>query len=315
MNNFTYHEAFPIDDIEVADKRFMSRVDMERWAEQVQSLRVDIEQNGQLDPIGVACLENEESLVIIYGFTRMEAIRQLGWTTIRANVYDNLTLLEASDLNATNNSTHNQLTQWERALQIKALKDAGMKVDSTDASERTITRIFSMSRRNVFNWFKVVDYHCPELHRAIANDKIGLKHALLFIDYSQSLVVPMLEQCIENEWSSKILNVKLKSATLHGDGELSAKRNDESATLHSEQNAESDNAQSAILHSDSELSTKRNDENATLHSAKIKMDLDRAASMMLSMSADDIMSLPVESQQKLNDGIRMILEVISEVES
>ena len=292
MNNFTYYEAFPLGDIELTDKRFMSRIDMKRWADQVEALKVDIEQNGQLDPIGVGRLENEERLIIIYGFTRTEAIRQLGWTTIRANVYENLTLLEASDLNATNNSTHNQLTTWERALQIKALKDAGMQVDSRDASERTITRIFGMSRRNVFNWFKVVDYNCPELHQAIANDAIGLKHALLFIDYPPSLVVPMLEQCIENEWSSKILNVRLKSAALHENGELSSKRTDESATLHSKQEDNSNSDQSA-------------------HSAKIKMDLDRAAGVMLSVNVDDILTFSEEKQKKLNAGIRMVLEVFA----
>jgi len=239
---FECFEDFPLEKINLVDKRYMSRIDMDRWNEQVEALKIDINQRGQIDSVGIAQLENEEKYTIIYGFTRTEAIRQLGWDTIRANVYQDLDKLNASILNATNNSTHNQLTQWERAIQIKKLKDANVKVDSSNPDEDTITKIFDMSRRNVFNWLKVVDYNCSELHQAIAEEKIGLKHGLLFIDYPQSLTVSMLERCIEEEWSSKVLDLKLKSATVaHGDNELSDIRKNESATLHAEQNEASQN--------------------------------------------------------------------------
>jgi len=280
-NNFIYHEEFQIEDIDLNDKRFMSRVDMERWEEQVQTLKVDIDHRGQLDPVGIAQLENEDKYTVIYGFTRTEAIRQLGRDTIRANVYQDLDKLNASILNATNNSTHNQLTQWERALQIKKLKDSGVKVDSTDSSEDTITKIFDISRRNIFNWLKIVDYNCPELHQAIAEDKIGLKHALIFVDYPQSVTVSILERCIEEEWSSKVLDLELKSATVALNDKLSSICSNESAT---------------VAHS--------NDK------AKIKMNLDRAANMMFNYTVDDILSLDEEKQRKLNDGIYMILEVL-----
>jgi len=313
--NFFYHEAFPLDDIDIADKRYMSRVDMRRWEEQVQVLKADIAQRGLLDPVGIAQLEDEEKYIIIYGFTRTEAIKQLGWTTIRANVYENLSKLNASFLNAVNNSTHNQLTQWERALQIKKLRDDGAKVDSTDPSEDTITKIYNMSRRNVFNWLKVVDYNCPELHQAIAEDKIGLKHALLFIEYPQSMTVSMLKRCIEEEWSSNVLDVKLKSATLHSQDELSHIRKDESVMLHSEQDDKSKNetgfvfGNSATIAPNNKLSTICENDSATLH-AKIKLNLDKAAHMMLACTAEDILSLNDATKQKLNDGIRMILATL-----
>lgn len=252
--DFEYYEAFPLSDIDITDKRYMSRFDMTRWEEQVQTLKADIAQRGQLDPVGIAQLENEEEYIIIYGFTRTEAIKQLGWDTIRANVYEDLSEFVASVLNATNNSTHNQLTMWERALQIKKLKNANVKVDSTDTAEETITKIFNMSRRNVFNWLKVVDYNCPELHQAIAEDKVGLKHALLLIDYPQSVTVSMLERCIEEEWSSKVLDLKLKSATVARNDELSTIHKTESATLHSEQNEDSEREHSATVALDNELS-------------------------------------------------------------
>ena len=294
--DFEYHKAFLLDDIDISDKRYMSRVDMTRWEEQVQALRMDISRRGQLDPVGIAQLENEVKYIVIYGFTRTEAIRQLDWTTIRANVYENLSKIDASVLNATNNSTHSQLTQWERALQVKKLKDSGVKVDSTDPSEDTITKIFNMSRRNVFNWVKVVDYNCPELHQAIAEDRIGLKHALLFIDYPQSITISMLERCIEEEWSSKVLDLKLKSATLH-------------SGLDGENESEFVSGDSATVALNNELSTIHKNDSATLH-AKIKMNLDKAANMMLACTVEEILSLDEASKQQLNHGIRMVLSAL-----
>ena len=316
--NFEYHKAFPLENIDTHDKRYMSRIDMTRWEEQVQALKADIAQRGQLDPVGVARLEGEEKYIVIYGFTRTEAIRQLDWSTIRANVYEDLSKFSASVLNATNNSTHNQLTVWERALQIQKLKAANVKVDSTDPSEDTITKIFNMSRRNVYNWLKVVDYNCPELHQAIAYDKIGLKHALLFIDYPQSLTVSLLERCIEEEWSSKVLDLKLKSATVaHGD-ELSYIRKNESATLHSEQDDSKNESgfvsgeSATVAQDDNELSTLRENNSATLH-AKIKMNLDKVANLMLALTAKDILSLGEDKQRRLSDGIRTILGILNSV--
>jgi len=53
----------------------------------------------------------------------------------------------------------------------------------------------------------------------------------------------------------------------------------------------------------------RENDSATLH-AKIKMNLDKAANTMLDCTAENILSLDEENQQKLNGGIRMILEAI-----
>jgi len=45
--------------------------------------------------------------------------------------------------------------------------------------------------------------------------------------------------------------------------------------------------------------------------AKLKMNLDKAANMMFACTVDEILSLDSEKQRQLNNGIRMILEVLS----
>ena len=131
------------------------------------------------------------------------------------------------------------------------------------------------------------------------------------VQSSQTVVVPMLDRCIKEEWKVSELRIYLKSAILHSDDGLSTKHNPDSATLHSEQN-EFGNGQGAILHSDDELSTKHQGESATLH-AEIKMNLDKAANMMLGCTAQDILTLDIVKQQRLSDGIRTVLEVMREL--
>jgi hypothetical protein len=40
-----------------------------------------------------------------------------------------------------------------------------------------------MSKLNVLNWLKMIEYVCPALHQALADEQLGLQHALLFIQY------------------------------------------------------------------------------------------------------------------------------------
>jgi hypothetical protein len=101
-------------------------------------------------------------------------------STIRANLYEDLDEKEARVLNAGDNATHQPLTPWDYALQIQKLREAGISIAS-DTGDPSVTHIFSMSRPNMFNWFKMVEYVCPALHQAIADEKIGFQHVLHFI--------------------------------------------------------------------------------------------------------------------------------------
>lgn len=293
---FKYKDNFPLKEIDCDDKRYMGRTNMTLWNKQVERLMADIEQRGQTDPVGIARLQSEEDYIVIYGFTRTEAIIRLGWDAIRANIYDGLTKHDASILNATNNSMHNQLTNWERALQIKKMKRDGVKVSSSNDAD-TICSIYGMSRRSVYQWLKVVDYDCAKLHKAIGDESIGLKHALKFVDYPSELTIEMLEKCLEEEWTSKILDLRLKSATVAQKEALSGISKSECATVAQKE------ALSGI--SQNECATV-----AQTDKVEIKRNLDKAANLMLESTADKILSLSEEQQAQLNKGLRMILEVL-----
>jgi ParB-like nuclease domain len=299
MPNFTVDEAFPISRINLDDRRFMSRLNMARWDGQVQTLMDDIRQHGQLAPVGLARFKGEDAHVVIYGFTRTEAMRRLGRSTVRANLYEDLDEKEARVLNAGDNASHQQLTLWERARQIQKLREAGIPIVS-ETGDPSITQIFNMSRRNVFNWLNVVEYRCPALHQAIGDDQIGLQHALLFIQYPIEVTERLLAPCIQGEWSSATLKLRLQSAMLHPDEACASESFDDDR---------------ALLHSPGALAREETSANATLDGAEaregMKHQLEKAGRWLLATAPEDILALHQEEQLKLTQGLRMVLEVVA----
>jgi len=289
MSEFRYEPEFPIVDIDYTDKRFMSRLDMEKMEKNIDVLSEDIARRGQIDPVGIARLVKEEAYIIIYGFTRTAAIRKLGWEHIKANVYDKLPEQEARALNAANNSMREDLNPWERALQIKRLRLAGIPVNSDEPNRDTVCKLLKMSRGSVFNWLKVVEYPCPALHKAIASGDVALRHALEFADYDPPITISVLKHCIDEEWTSSELRLRLQSPTLDSQDELVTQHTQDSSTL--------DGQDEAI-------------ENEDIPATRAIEKLRRAGTYLMRVNEADIESLDTDAAVKLHDGLKAVLSVI-----
>ena len=298
MTTFLVDDAFPLERVNLDDRRFMSRIDQEAWDTQVQALMVQINQQGLLAPVGIARLAGEQCYVVVYGFTRSAAVARLGWPTIRANVYEDLDETDARMLNAGDNAWHTQLTDWERALQMQKLRAIGIPVDSANGGP-SLTSIFGMSKRTIFNWLGIVSYDLPALHQAIAEKKLGLQHALVFRDYPPAISAVWIERCIQGEWSSKDLKLRLlavdeqsdESATMHG---ISSQAPDESATMHDR------------------LATYPIPARATMHGAdeEVLQQLVKAGRYLLRVTQQQIDAWDPEELQAVKAGLRMALKPI-----
>jgi ParB-like nuclease domain len=296
MTTFTVDDAFPLARVDLTDKRFMSRLDREAWETQVQALMVEIAQQGLLAPVGIARLAGEQRYVIVYGFTRSAAVARLGWPTIRANVYEDLAEADARLLNAGDNAWHTQLTDWERALQLRKLRAMDIPVESANGGP-SLTRIFNMGRRTVFNWLRIVEYDLPALHQAIADKKLGLQHALVFRDYAPEISAAWIERCIQGEWSSRELKLRLSAAgdEIPEDAEEDEPSPPERATVHGG------------------MASQTTPASAPVHGAEAAVDphLVKAGRWLLQVSSAQIQQLGLEAQQQLKTGLRMVLEVIA----
>jgi ParB-like nuclease domain len=289
---FTTDGAFPLNRVNLDDRRFMSRIDRDAWEAQVTALMGEIAQQGLLAPVGIARLAGESRYLVVYGFTRTTAVARLGWPTIRANVYEDLDETTARLLNAGDNAWHTQLTEWERALQLRKLREIGIPVESANGGP-CLTRLFSMSKRTVFNWLRIVEYDAPALHRALAKKQLGLQQALVFRDYPDQITEEWIARCIQGEWSSRELKLRL-SVAAHSNHE-STPPPPERATLLGGMTSESTPIR------------------ATLHDSHEAVDqnLVKAGQWLLRVSPAQIQELSADAQQKLKTGLRMVLEVIA----
>jgi hypothetical protein len=291
VTTFTVNDAFPLAQVNRQDRRFMSRLDREAWESQVQALMVEIAQQGLLAPVGIAQLAGEPGYVVVYGFTRTEAVSRLGWDTIRANVYTDLSETEARMLNAGDNAWHTQLTDWERALQLQKLRAIGIPVESANGGP-SLTRIFGMSRRTIFNWLGIIEYDAPALHQAIADKSLGLQHALVFREYPLAVTQAWVERCIDGAWSSREL--KLRLSAVEQPPEAADEPPPERATMHP-------------------MASEPTPMRATLHGGEetVPPSLVKAGRWLLQVTAAQLQQMSVEDTQRLKEGLRMVLEVIA----
>jgi len=299
LTTFTVDDRFPLERVNLDDRRFMSRLDREAWEAQVQALMVQIEHEGQMSPVGIARLSGEQRYVVIYGFTRSAAVSRLGWPTIRANVYEDLHETDARMLNAGDNAWHIQLTDWERAVQMQKLRAIGIPVESANGNP-SLTSIFGMSKRTIFNWLGIVNYDLPALHQAIAEKKLGLQHALVFRDYPPAVSAAWIDRCVQGEWSSKDLKSQMDAVSdaPQIETDLLPVSTEDRATLHG-------------------ISSHAMPMSATLHSTDeaVHPQLTKAGRWLLQVSSAQIDQMDPEQQQELKTGLRLVLKVIASLGS
>ena len=140
-------EKFLVHLIDEGDERFQARLDYD--SKEIQRLANDIAQFGQRSPIGVRkSPEKKDEYQLIYGFQRFKAIKILGNETIKAYVYEEITNEECEEISISDNITHGDLTEIEKALKAKSLKDKGLKVEQ-------LTEMFGVEKSSIYNWLKV----------------------------------------------------------------------------------------------------------------------------------------------------------------
>jgi hypothetical protein len=145
----------------------------------------------------------------------------------------------------------------------------------------------------VFNWLRIVAYDLPALHQAIAEKKLGLQHALVFRDYEPAISAAWIDRCIQGEWSSRELKLRLSAAV---DGTPEEQTGPpERATMHGG------------------LTSQTMPVSATMHGADeaVHPKLSKAGRWLLQVSSEQIQQLSLEEQQQLKTGLRMVLEVIA----
>lgn len=171
---------FALELLDVEDKTYQSRFDYDQ--EKIENLAKDIERFGQREPIGIKASPTKKGMFqIIYGFQRVKAVKLLGRGAVTAQVYEEISERECEELSVRDNEMHGDLTQVEKALQCRRLKDEGWTIED-------LCEAFNTKKSAVYNWLTVADLDKITLG-LIHHNYISVYHGLELakLDFSRRL--------------------------------------------------------------------------------------------------------------------------------
>src|SRR6266545_3218637 len=157
----------PLEDIDFEDQTYQYR-----FSTSVGDLKGSLSQEGQREPID---LTGAKPYKIIDGFRRVEAIRQLGWTTVKAFVHQRLTEEGAHTLAFVKNVVRKNLGPMEKAHAIFKAKQRGMK-----AAE--LSEAFRLSEKQLNRYEELLTFPA-EIQKILDSNGLPMGHAKVLADF------------------------------------------------------------------------------------------------------------------------------------
>ena len=190
----TYEERFPLGLVDDANDQFQARLDYDE--EELESLKQDIAQNGQRNPIGLIKRDNQYQ--IIYGFQRIKAMRGLGWKSARANIYEDASQKELYSQSFSDNIRHEDLSDLETALSLRSLKE------QFNYSIEELGQMLGRKSVTVYNLLKLTALE-DEIKAAVHRGQISLTQAMEISRFPDFKRLKILDQAIKDELSVRQL--------------------------------------------------------------------------------------------------------------
>lgn len=189
-----YEKNFPLELIDEANEEFQARLDYDE--EELESLKQDIGQNGQRNPIGL--IRKGDRYQIIYGFQRVRAIRGLGWESVRANIYEDASRKELYSQSFSDNIRHEDLSDLETALSLRSLKE------QFSYSIEELGQMLGRKSVTVYNLLKLTALE-DEIKASVHRGQISLTQAMEISRFPDFKRLKILDQAIEDELSVRQL--------------------------------------------------------------------------------------------------------------
>ena len=132
---------------------------------QFEALKLDIEQNGQLEPIKV--WKHKNKLYVYDGRHRLKSIKELGLETIKAEVDDKAT---EEEIKTRVKSLENRRHQTPTQLAIMAFKEYKLLSENAESkeSQESVAKRYGISRKSLAE-VKTLSERAPELIEILFN--------------------------------------------------------------------------------------------------------------------------------------------------
>jgi len=192
--NIKYEENFPLKLIDETNDEFQARLDYDE--EELESLKQDIAQNGQRNPVGL--IQKGDRSQIIYGFQRVRAMRALGWESVRANIYEGASQKELYSQSFSDNIRHEDLSDLETALSLRVLKE------QFNYSIEELAQTLGRKTVTVYNLLRLTTLE-DEIQRAVHKGQISLTQVMEISRFPDFKRLKILDQAIKEELSVRQL--------------------------------------------------------------------------------------------------------------
>ena len=143
---------------------------------------------------------------LVYGWCRVKAAKLLGWETIEARVFEELTDLQAQLHNVSDNVTRESLSTLEISYQVKKLREVhGITV-------KEIAKLYGNKVQFVYDLLTLTRMK-EEIRQAVHRGKIGLTHAIEVNKFPVSNQLDILKEAINEGLSTSKLKRMRSSST------------------------------------------------------------------------------------------------------
>jgi ParB family chromosome partitioning protein len=187
-------ESIPVDEINSSDETFQYRL-----LTDTNGLRVAIAREGQLEPVDLA---DSKPYRIIDGFRRFRAIRELGWTSVRAIVRRGLSLEAMHRIAFAKNVVRKNLRPLEKANAIRLARVRG-------CTPVVITEQFGISEKQIRRYDALLEFPKP-LQQVVDNGALSMAHATVLARHGDIDVTDWVKQVQTGHWSAAELSRVLR---------------------------------------------------------------------------------------------------------
>jgi ParB family chromosome partitioning protein len=180
----------PLSQIDTNDTTFKFRLDMPE--DEIKPLSSSMQQSGLLNPIKLR--KKGDKYQMIAGWERLQSAENLGWKDIPAEVYPEISYMEAYDINIADNQLRTPLSPLETSNLIANMKN-NLKLSVIEISER-----LGYGTPLVYDYLKLVEVK-PEIKQAVHLEKINLQDAIRLQRIPDTQQLKTLEKSISEEWT------------------------------------------------------------------------------------------------------------------
>jgi ParB family chromosome partitioning protein len=179
----------PLDDIDHEDLRYQCRFQIK-----INDVRASLATRGQEELVH---LTDSKPHLIIDGFRRVTAMKELGWKTVKAIVHCGISDEKALELAYTLNSSRTNLKPVEKAHTIVLARKRGLKDDA-------IARMLGMSERQLHRIERLLELP-KQIQGLVDGGEVSMAHAAVLAKFEGINVI---------DWALKTQDGKLSAGEL-----------------------------------------------------------------------------------------------------